>query len=298
VIISASRRTDIPAFYADWFGNRLQAGYCLVPNPFNPSQVARVSLRREDVDAIVFWTRNPAPMWAILDQLDGDGYPYVFLLTLTGYGPPLEPGSPPLARAIDSFTRLAGRIGPARVVWRYDPIVFGRQLTVDDHIARFRMLAGRLDGATEMVKISFVDLYHKTRRRLDRLAGGREYLTDPVTSQALPRLLSALKEIVAEHGMDIETCAEEQDFTAFGARPGRCIDGLLLARLFAGSFPITKDPGQRRDCRCAPSKDIGMNDSCLHGCVYCYATRSHQVAVGNHGRHDPGAPSLLPLPAR
>jgi hypothetical protein len=298
VIISASRRTDIPAFYADWFRNRLRAGYCLVPNPFNPAQIARVSLRREAVDAIVFWTRNPAPMLPILDQLDGEGYPYVFLFTLTGYGPPLEPGSPPLVQAIDSFTRLAGRIGPARVVWRYDPIVVGPQLTFDDHIARFQELAGRLAGATETVKISFVDLYHKARRRLGRLANSSEYLTDPVISPELPQLLSALKEIVSAHGMSLETCAEEQDLTALGVPPGRCIDALLLSRLFAGSFPLTKDRGQRRHCRCAPSKDIGMNDSCLHGCVYCYATRSHQAAVRNHARHDPEAPSLLSLQSR
>jgi hypothetical protein len=295
VIISASRRTDIPAFYADWFRNRLRAGFCLVPNPFNPAQVARVSMRREDVDAIVFWTRNPTPLLPVLDELDDQGFPYIFLFTLTGYGPPLEPSSPPLRQAIDGFTRLAGRIGPARVVWRYDPIVLGPQLTVDDHIARFQNLAGDLEGVTETVKISFVDLYYKTRRRLGRLAGGSEYLTDPVSNPELPRLLSALKETVSAHGMSLETCAEEHDLTALGAPPGRCIDGLLLSRLFAGSFPVTKDPGQRRHCRCAPSRDIGMNGSCLHGCVYCYATRSHQAAVSNHAHHDPEAPSLLPL---
>jgi hypothetical protein len=181
------------------------------------------------------------------------------------------------------------------VVWRYDPIVLGPELSIDDHIARFHDLAGRLAGATETVKISFVDLYHKTRRRLGRLANGRDYLSDPVTDPDMPRLVSALVEMATENGMALETCAEEHDLSALGAAPGRCIDGLLLARLFAGSFPVTKDPGQRRHCLCAPSKDIGMNDTCLHGCAYCYATRSHEAAVRNHARHDPEAPSLLPL---
>jgi hypothetical protein len=298
MIISASRRTDIPAWYSRWFLNRLRAGYCLVANPFNPSQVARVSMRQEDVDAIVFWTRNPVPLLPALDLLDGEGYRYMFLYTITGYGPPLEPYAPPPAQATDTFLQLAGRLGAARVVWRYDPIVLGPELTPEHHVSRFEGLARRLAGATETVKISLVDLYHKTRRRLGRLPGGDHYLGDPETSPQLPHLISALHGISAANGMRLETCAEEQDFTTLGAAPGRCIDGLLLSRLFGGSFPITKDKGQRRHCLCAPSKDIGMTDSCLHGCVYCYATRSHQSAVRNHARHDPEAESLLPLNGR
>jgi hypothetical protein len=295
MIVSASRRTDIPAFYSQWLHNRLEAGFCLVPNPFNRSQVTRVSLRPEDVDAMVLWTRDPRPMLPLLDGMERLGYRSVFLVTLNAYGAPLEPQAPRREEAVAAMHQLAGRIGPERLTWRYDPIVLGPGLEIDDHLRRFARLAAELRGTTARVKISMVDLYRKTRRRLARLSRGEHYLVDPITSPGLPELVRGLADAADANGMELTSCGEEQDLSHLGAPPGRCIDAEWLARLYGRPFPITKDRGQREHCLCAPSRDIGMTDTCLHGCTYCYATRSHAAAVAAFRRHDATAPSLLPL---
>ena len=293
-VISASRRTDLPAFYAPWLENRLRAGYCTVPNPFNPRQVATVSLLPADVAAIVFWTRDPSRSDRLLDLLDQLAIPSLFLVTVTGYGPPLEPYAPTAARASAACHRLAARLGPARVVWRYDPIVLGPGLAPDDHRRRFAELAARLEGATDTVKVSFVDLYRKSTRRMGALPGGAAWLEDPATLAAAGPLVADLAAIAARAGMTLETCAEPVDWGAWGARPGRCIDPARLNRLFGLALPTVKDRGQRPACGCAPSRDIGMNDSCRFGCAYCYATTSDERAAERQRAHDPSGQSLIP----
>ncbi len=294
MIVSVSRRTDIPAFYGDWFRNRLRAGSCRVANPFDPGRVRTVSLARADVDAFVFWTRNPAPFAPVLAELDGLGFPYLVLLTLTGYGPPLEPHAPAAGAVLAAARALAGRIGPERLVWRYDPIVLGPGLAPADHERRFAELAAAFEGVATSVRVSFLDLYRKTRRRLAALPGGEAYLADPATPPAIGELVAALVAVAARHGMRVATCAEGRDWSAFGACPGACVDGRRLPRVLCVDA-AAPDPGQRPACRCAPSVDIGVNDTCLHGCAYCYATSSHERARRRAAGHDPAADSLLPL---
>jgi hypothetical protein len=295
MIISASRRTDLPAFYSQWLRYRLEAGFCLVPNPFNPRQISRVSLLPGDVDAFVFWTRDARPFMPILDGLERLCYRSVFLVTLTAYSAPLEPNAPSRQQAIAAFHQLAERVGSARITWRYDPIILGPGLGIGDHLRRFERLAAELAGATQRVKISMIDLYRKTRRRLSRMHEGESYLVDPGTSPGFEELIRCMADTAGRFGMELTTCGEERNLEALGAPPGRCIDAEWLARIYGRPFPITKDRGQRQHCLCAPSRDIGMNDTCLHGCSYCYATRSHGAAVSNHRRHDPQGTSLLPV---
>jgi len=295
MIVSVSRRTDVPAFYGEWFVERLRAGFCLVPSPFNRFQVSRVSLARSDVDALVFWTRFPAPFAPAFDALDRRGDPYLVLLTLTGYGPPLEPGAPPVDDALRAARTLADRIGRQRLIWRYDPIIFGPGLDPSSHLVRFASLATGLEGLVEAVRVSFIDLYRKTRRRLAALPGGDAFQVDPAATSGAGELLAGLARVAGEHGMSLSTCAEERDWSASDAPPGACVDGALLDRLF-GVRAAAKDPGQRAHCRCAPSRDVGIPDTCLHGCVYCYATSSHEFAARRSTSHVPGQPSLLPLP--
>ncbi len=294
MIVSASRRTDIPAFYADWFARRLREGFCLVPNPFNPSRVATVPLRREDVDAFVFWTRNPVPFGGVLDELDLRGWPYCFLFTITGYGPPLEPSAPPLDAAVEALLGLSRRIGPDRVIWRYDPILYGGRWGPEWHLDNFAAIARSLEGAVRMVKTSYLDLYRKTARRLR--AAGFPDMPDPAERPESPGLLAALGRIARSRGMRLTTCAEAPAVSVPEAEPGACVDPDLLGRISGADLPRCKDAGQRPLCRCAPSRDIGMTDSCGHGCVYCYAVSDGRRALGNLARHDPACPSLLPLP--
>ena len=292
MIVSASRRTDIPAFFAPWFMNRVRAGYCLVPNPFNPKQVSRVSLLPEDVDAFVFWSKNPQPMIEHLPELDSLGYAYYFLFTLNDYPIELEPKLPALARRLATFKTLSERLGPDRVVWRYDPIVISTATPHDYHRERFSRLSRELSGYTRRVIVSIVHFYRKTDRRLselepngirfDRGAGGR-----PETVA----LLAHMGGVAAAHGMRIQSCAQEQDYTGAGVSPGACID-VGLVSLLGRPAPHDKDPGQRAACRCVVSRDIGVNDTCLHGCRYCYATRDNELAPQRFTTYDPLSPAL------
>jgi len=293
MILSASRRTDLPALYASWFERRLREGFCTVPNPFNPTQVRRISLRPEDVDAIVFWTRHARPLLDTLPLLDRLGVRYYFHYTMTGYGPPAEPRVPPLAVALRTFRELAGRLPPGAVVWRYDPIPVGEAFPLAGHLERFARIAGGLEGRAERVVISLLDAYRKTERRMARhFEWGTELVRDPASWLELPALLEGLVRIAREHGLAVEACAPAQDWTALGIGPTRCIDDRLLGRLFGGTWPAEKDPGQRPHCRCVPSRDIGIPDTCTLGCLYCYTTRSDELARRRRSESDPDSPSL------
>jgi hypothetical protein len=293
MIISASRRTDIPAFYSEWLRRRLEAGFCTVPNPFNARQVARVSLRAEDVEAIVFWTRHARPIFALLPVLERRGAPFYFQYTITGYGRPVEKRTPPSAVAVATFRDLAARLPRGAVVWRYDPILVGPAFPVAEHLARFSGLAAALEGATQRVVVSFVHIYRKSERRLGKLfAWGEELARDPTADSETEKLLAGLAEIAGAHGMALEACAQERDYEHVGVGRTRCVDDRILAALAPGSWPTRRDTGQRPHCRCIPSKDIGMVDTCAFGCAYCYATRSDATGRRRRREHDPDSPSL------
>ena len=294
MIISASRRTDIPAFYAAWFMNRVRAGFCTVPNPFNANQISHISLRPEDVNAIVFWTRNPRPLLTALDELDARGYRYYFQYTILDNPRLLDPRTPPVTAAVETFRRLADRIGPARVIWRYDPIVLSSVTDASFHQERYAWIAEQLRGYTTRSVISIVDVYRKAARRLHALAAQGVTFPDqaPATLPGFADLLRSLVATAAQHGMEIVSCAEEIDLTGYGVQPGKCIDDDLLARVFGLQLDLRKDPGQRDACGCVVSRDIGMYDSCPFSCQYCYATSSFARAAANHAAHNPEAPSL------
>ncbi|MDD8025141.1 MAG: DUF1848 domain-containing protein [Acidobacteriota bacterium] len=290
MIISASRRTDIPACRADWFMDRIRAGFCDVASPFDRSRVSRVSLAPGDVDVIVFWTRDPSPLMGFLDELDRLGYRYYFQYTLLDYPRALEPGAPNPETVISGFRRLADRIGAAKVVWRYDPILIAPALGPDFHRERFERLAAALAGATERVVISLYDEYPFTRARLRRLEAAGLSPIEPSleAAGALIRFLAAAAEA---KGMTMVSCAEKLDLRPFGVRPGRCIDPVLIQKLFGIEVPRRKDPGQRPLCGCAPSRDIGAYDTCGRGCLYCYATRTR---IGPSGSPPGGRPAISP----
>ena len=294
MIISASRRTDLPAFYAPWFLNRLKAGYCLVKNPFNPKQVTRLELTPRAVEAFVFWTRNPKPFGPCLDVLDRQGQTYYFQFTVTPYGPPVEARRPPPKQSLASFRTLSERIGPERVIWRYDPIIVSNHSGWDYHAEMFRKLCGELAGCTKRVMFSFVHWYAKTGRRLAPLEKqGWRFKRQAATHPRAMELVSFMARTAAEQGMGLFTCASGVDFTPAGARAGACVDGELIARLRGGGI-WPPDKGQREHCGCVQSKDLGAPHTCLHGCAYCYATVSDSVAAKNRALHDPKGEGMLP----
>jgi DNA repair photolyase len=294
MIISVSRRTDIPAFYGDWLMNRLREGYCTVPHPMKPRESFRVSLNSEDVDAFVFWTKYPKSLLPRLQEIESSGYPFIFLYTLTPYSSPLEKRLPPIENRLQMFKELAVRFGRERVIWRYDPIILSNQTDEAFHVSNFSKLASALKGHTQRVIISFLDYYGFVMRRLSELEKDNfiVYDRDTVAAQA-PSLTAKLVKIAGANHMQIQSCAEELDLKETGVASGSCIDGALLQRLFNKPFPQKKDPGQRKKCLCTVSRDIGVYDTCGHQCAYCYAIRNPEVAEQRCKSHHPDTPSLI-----
>lgn len=294
MIISASRRTDLPAFYARWFINRVRAGYCLVPNPFNPQQISRISLAPEDVDVIVFWTRHARPLLPYLQELDARGYRYYFQYTLMDNPRALDARTPSLEAALDTFRELAHLIGPQRVIWRYDPIVFSNITPPDFHAQTYARIARALRGYTRRSVISLVDPYRKSERRLRALSalGIALVAPDALPQPAFDQLMSSLVECARSNDMEITSCAEEIDLSSYGIRPGKCVDDDYIRQVFGIEVTHTKDPTQRAACGCVVSRDIGAYDSCPFECQYCYATSSFERARKHRRGHDPHAPAL------
>jgi hypothetical protein len=293
MIISCSRRTDIPAAYTRWLFNRLAAGYCTVPNPANANQVARVSLRPEDVDGIVFWSKNPAPLIPHLADLDARGYRYYFQFTLNGYDRVIESHVPDLAAGIEVFRTLSRHIGSNRVVWRYDPIILSQKTDVNYHIERFSFIARALAGYTQRVVVSIVDQYRRTARGFLELDRNGYQVRRDLSQSELSALFPRLAECARLHGFEIRSCAEEIDLRPFGIVPGKCIDDALIERAFGLRVSGAKDPSQRPLCGCVKSRDIGMYDSCPLGCPYCYATKPRPESDQSIRQHYEDSPSLL-----
>ncbi|HAL91620.1 MAG TPA: hypothetical protein DCM68_01175 [Verrucomicrobia bacterium] len=298
VILSASRATDIPAFYADWFMNRMRAGFFRWRNPFNPAQVQTVSTA--NVRVLVFWSKHPAGLWPHLDELDRRGFHTYFQYTLNDYeAEGVEPNLPPLRDRIGLFLRLSERLGPERVVWRMDPLLLTDGLGVPEWLERAEQLSARLAKHARKLVFSFADIeaYPAVKRHLARVGTVvREF-----TRGEMEEFARGLAEINRAHGLELATCAEEVDLSAFGIAHNRCVDGERLARLwpedgalmeFLGSRAARKDQGQRKACGCIASKDIGRYRTCPHACAYCYANGSRAEADRNFRAHRPEAESL------
>jgi len=292
MIISASRRTDIPAFYSNWFINRARAGYCTVPNPFNRDQISRISLRPADVEVIVFWTRNSKPLMRHLGELDGQGYRYYFQFTVMANPRVLDPYSPTIKESIRTFKALSDRIGPKRVIWRYDPIVLSNLTDPAFHREKFATIAKELKGHTNRTVISIVDIYKSITARMRRLESSGLRLLSP-QGPDLTDIVRSLSEIAGTYEMNLVSCAEEIDPQPLGVNRGKCVDDELIAKEFGLKVAPKKDPHQRAACGCIISKDIGLYDTCPYNCVYCYATRSFAAVERNRARHDPKSPSLI-----
>ena len=285
MIISASRRTDIPAYYADWFFNRLQDGCVLVRNPMNPHRVSRVALNPAVVDGFVFWTKNPIPMtdrFALLRE-----YPYYVQFTLTPYGADVECGLPSKDDVlIPAFRRLSERVGGDRVVWRYDPILISERYSVLFHTDAFRRMCDRLAGYTDTCVISFLDLYRNIQSRIAPLG------ITPPTDREAEEIAGSFAETAREYGISVNTCAEDGNYSRFGIGHGACIDASRLSRIGGIPLSVGRDKNQRGACGCAESIDIGAYHTCTNGCVYCYANHSTALTARAAAAYDPASPLL------
>ena len=292
-IISASRRTDIPAFHSRWFMDKISRGVALVKNPFG-GQTREVSLRREEVDGIVFWSRDYRPMLDDLDRLRDMGYRFYFQYTIIGYPRWLDPGSPSVEIAVRTAHALARRHGPRTVVWRYDPVMLAEGLGQEWHLDNFTRLAGILEGATDECVTSFVDFYAKFSRRLPLLLEENGSRLLPPDSAMTRALAASMGRIAAGKGISLTACCEKEDLR--GAIPAsRCVDRVRMGDVAGVDRSALPKKPSRQMCQCHASVDIGGYDSCPAGCAYCYANRGRKTAAVNSAAIAPSNPGLWPL---
>jgi Domain of unknown function (DUF1848) len=288
VIVSASYRTDIPAFYADWLLRRLRAGYCRVANPYGGAAY-EVSLAPDAVDGFVLWTRNMAPLMPDLDAVRRVA-PFIVQFTLTGYPRALEASVINADEAVEQLRELRRRFGARVAVWRYDPVVFTAEWDAAAHAAQFAVLARRLKGSVDEVVLSVMHPYQKTRRNLDRAARRHGFLWRDPPPEEKQQLLHSLAAIAREEGLAPTLCSQPELLVP-ELGEASCIDAARLADV--AQHPIAAPTGGNRPgCRCALSRDIGAYDTCPHGCVYCYAVADRDRAVANFRKHDPDAATL------
>ena len=282
MIINTGQRTDIPAFYSEWFANRLKAGFVLVRNPYNPVSVTRYRLSPDVVDLIGFCTKNPAPMLPRMDLLRDYGqYWYV---TITPYGKEIEPRVPDKREVLESFRQLSEIVGPERIGWRYDPMFISDAYPAERHIRAFEYMAKALEGYTHTAVISFVDLYEKTKRNFPEVR--------PVDPEQRLLLGKAFTETGRQHGMTIRPCGEGDELAQFGADCGGCMTVAMYEQALGRRLKVPKFVPARKECACYLGGDIGAYNTCGHLCRYCYANYDAETVRRNMAAHDPQSPML------
>ena len=286
-VVSASRRTDNPAHYTPWLLNRLSAGFCRYRNAFTGKWL-EVDLRPEAVAALVLWTKNLGPVLPDLDSI-GARYPFLCHLTVTGYPPSLEPGSPPSETAIAQARTVAARWSSAHVLWRFDPIILTPETPWAWIEPRFRVAARGFEGVTTRCYTSIACAYGKVTRRL--AAAGVEWEAPPADQAA--EIAVRLAEIAGEHGISVYSCCTP-GLVVGSVQWARCIDPTALEAISARLTARLRRAPTRAGCGCYASVDIGAYDTCPSGCLFCYATNNPARARRAHAEHDPSAPHLEP----
>ena len=283
MIINTGQRTDIPAFYSEWFANRLKEGFVCVRNPYDPNLVSRYRLDPSVVDVIGFCTKNPAKMFPYMDLLKD--YGQYWFVTITPYGRDIEPNVPDKHQLLDDFRKLSETVGIHSIGWRYDPIFISEKYTMEYHEHAFRQIAEALDGFTETVVISFIDLYPKVRKNFPE--------AKEVTREQRIELGKKIIAIASAHNMIVKPCAEGDELAAYGADCGGCMRITDYEKAIGKRLMAPKIKGARKECACYLSCDIGAYNTCQHLCRYCYANAEPETVLANSRLHDPKSPFLI-----
>ena len=284
MILNTGNRTDIPAFYSEWFFNRVREGYALSRNPWYPEQVLRFRIDPEVVDLIAFCTKNPEPMLSRMEELSA--FRQFWFVTITPYGKEIEPGVPDKKDVMDSFCRLSGIVGKRCIGWRYDPIFLSEDYPLEFHLQTFEKMASYLEGYTEQVVISFIDLYEKTKMNFPeaREVGKHE-------REILGRLIAASAKM---HGMKVYACLEKGELEQYGIDTDGCMRKEVLEHAIGEELIVPSGTSPAREgCRCLLGSDIGAYNTCRHFCRYCYANYDRETVIKNSRQHDPASPFLI-----
>lgn len=284
MILNTSTRTDIPAYYSEWFYNRIKEGYALTRNPFNPAQILRYELNPEVVDCLSFCTKNPAPMIERLDEIRQFGQ--FWQVTITPYGKDVEPFVPSKEEVMTAFQRLSRIVGIQSVSWRYDPVLISDRYSLEFHRDQFEQMARTLSGYTDNCVISFIDLYAKTKRNFPGVRG--------VTMQEQLWLGKHFAQIGEKCGILIKSCCEGTHLEQFGIDSSGCMSKSVIERAIGNKLNVPAGKkAVRESCSCLLGNDIGMYNTCGHGCLYCYANYDRATVIGNRKKHDPKSPLLI-----
>ena len=283
MIIQTGNRTDIPAFYSEWFSNRLKEGYVMVRNPFNPASITKYILDPSVVDLMVFCTKNPEPMLKYMDLLEP--YRQYWFVTITPYGKNIEPNVPDKEKVIVSFKNLSAIVGADHICWRYDPIFLDEEWTVEKHVETFRHMAEYLSGHTKTVVISFIDLYEKVKRNFP------EAKTVSFDTQMI--MTEKIVEIAKENGMIVKPCGESKELEKTGADCSGCMSRKVFESAVGQNLVFPNIPRNRKECACYITADIGAYNTCQHFCKYCYANADKKAVMQAVQQHDPSSPLLI-----
>jgi hypothetical protein len=284
MILNTGMRTDIPAYFSEWFYNRIKEGSVCTRNPYYPEQVTRFKLDPELIDCLCFCTKNPRPMLSGLSQIDS--FLQFWFVTLTPYGKEIEPNVPEVCEVIGSIRTLSDKVGKRAVGWRYDPIFITEKYDLDFHIKSFGEIAEKLSGKVESCVISFIDLYAKTRRNFPEARA--------VTREERAVIGEAFAEIGKKNGVEIRSCCEGTDLVRFGIDARGCMTQEILEHAIGMKLDMPKKKmAARAECGCLLGNDIGMYNTCPHGCVYCYANYDSETVKKNCALHDPASPFLI-----
>ncbi len=283
MILNTGSRTDIPAFYSDWFYNRIREGYVLSRNPYYPTQIAKYLLCPEVIDVMVFCTKNPSPMFARFSELSA--FEMFWFVTITPYGKEIEPHVPDKEQIIRYFKILSEKVGKGRISWRYDPVFISRRYTADYHIEQFGKMARALSGYTEQCVVSFIDLYEKTKRNFQGVL--------PVTKKEQEKIIDSFSEIAKEWGLQIHLCCESAELVRENVDADGCMSKAVLEKALGCRLNAPKKKTARSECSCLLGADIGAYNTCLHGCLYCYANYDRDTVLNNSRLHNPASPLLI-----
>ncbi len=286
MIVSVSRRTDVPAFFGDWFIDKVQKGFVLVQSPYDNSLLYKVLLNPKVVDCFVFMSKNPAPFLPHLNYLDAQGYKYFFHFTLNPYDKSIEKNLPNKVALVETFKALSKRIGKEKVHWRYDPIIFGEEMGIAYHLCQFENFCNLLSSYTEKCFVSFLDFYPKVSKILSK---NKFYAP---TETAKIELLGKMETIAEKSGIELNMCGDANDYSHLGIKNDGCFSLGYLQNLLGEELQIGKDKSGRADCRCVEAVDVGTYGVCSHKCIYCYANGTSAEMDYKLSDYNPKSPIL------
>lgn len=284
MIINTGGRTDTVNYFSDWLIKRFEEGFVYSRNPLFPNTVYKYNLNPEIVDCVIFCSKNYKPILEKLRKIS-DKYNVFCHYTITAYDKDIEPNVPNLEESIETLIKLSQIVGEQRIAWRYDPILLTTNYTIEKHIQTFEYLAKNISPHIAFCIFSFVEMYKKLEKNMPEII--------PFSDTDKKVILKALGQISKKYNMKIQTCASGEDFSQYGIYQSGCITSEILKRANNIEFKKIAHKGNRKNCKCMPSRDIGAYDTCLNGCKYCYANKNPDIAYKNFKLHNPNSPLLL-----